>query len=185
MTSLPKILWLLLINGMTFIGIVIPWAKSAQALACVEDSELSLSTPAKYSRQKAYRMGAMCPHCGEQASFCELLDEDTKERFAAPFVRIQRFSRGFVMTRLWEKGAFLRRFTSLAKSIARWRIVPFFVQLILVRRNPLWLLERIKGRGQIARVSFVTSCPHCNRRLRVNLTRGSFEPGIGHEMGAK
>jgi hypothetical protein len=150
----------------------------------VEDAELNASTLAKDSGQTAYRVEAVCPHCGKQVKFYEMLDADTKARLGSNSTRVRGLSRG-VMVWPWRKDVFLRGLTNTAKRVARWRVVPFLVQMVLMRRSPFWLLARVKGRGKIARTSFLTGCSQCNRYVRINLTPRVFASGITNGTDAR
>ena len=125
---------------------------------------------ALYYKKAIYKIGAKCPHCGKESYYRELLIdncvsvEDSKE-----------------MLNKWSSpGVFLRSVVGLSankynipKIIAKGAVL-FMVSF---RHSLFKTLKPLIGESEFI-PSFTTGCPHCNKRIRVNIPSGRVEHGF-------
>ncbi len=154
--------WLAKLNGVAW---TFPWVRSVNAFSSAEEPEAARNTFAAYTGQKLYEVQARCPHCDGEARYRELL----REQDGNPSISEGQKPSG----RLFERAARLLSKIATVYCREHKHLLKYFknkISIILERQRVVSLLDRIKGRGTIAALSFITGCPHCNKRFRINIT---------------
>jgi anaerobic magnesium-protoporphyrin IX monomethyl ester cyclase len=164
MTSMPEALWRWSIYATEYLGAVYPWDRVADASSCTAEP----GGGGRYAAETGtalHRIEVTCPHCGAPVQYRELLPTAAARGSAAAALRLAaEVARSPVPLT-----AALRAVLPL---VSRQRSFALLVQAFLMRGRLLPLLDRLRGRGgHAAAYSFVTGCPRCRRRLRVNLPR--------------
>jgi hypothetical protein len=172
MTSIPDRLWIPIADRLDYLGTSFPWVKSTEALRFVKEPESASNPMVLHSGQSIWQVWARCPHCGSEVSYRQPLD-NIQEKQAGSFFAISRKLFLRILESYRQRSKSIRTvfynllifILQLPQRMVR-KITPFFI----VRRHPIFkLLDRLEAGDKRAPLSFITGCPHCNKRFRLNL----------------
>lgn len=159
MTSMPDKLWLPWIHLMFFLASSFPWAKSTNALRCIEELETADNPMAYHSGKLMYKIWAKCPYCSKDVYYRELLAAKSKK--AASFLLVFRQ----VILRI--NAVSRNKLTRILLRLGIKNAVLYFLSF----RHPLFkLLKIIISNKTNAATFFVTGCPSCNKRIKIYIS---------------
>lgn len=166
MTSMPDILWFSWLEKLIILGDLLPWAKSTVALRYAKELEPVNNAMALHLGMTIWHVWAQCPYCGKETYHREMLADTQRSqknrnlfsRITEAYRRESKASRSSLYNQLV-------CFRGLSRIILK-KIISFFFDLT----QPIFkLLRPLMVKEKRAPLSFVTGCPHCNKRIRVNI----------------
>jgi len=178
-TLMSDRLWMLWSRKMGSLGRSFSWVKSSDALSCRKYNGTGINPMTINYGQYVWNVSARCPHCENEVHFRELLGT-TAQKKADTYVRTEgHFFHRIVKFYHRNKktgDSFLSNFLGFVFKLTR-RIGEKFAAVLM---EPIiqWLNAGIfkslqplmPHEGQKhAPNSFVTGCPSCNKRFRVNI----------------
>ena len=157
-TSMPDKLWLPWAHLMLFLARSWPWAKSTNASFCIQERDTADNPVISHSGKSIYEVGAKCPYCGKDVYYRELLGKAKEKKAPSFFVAFRQ-----LVLRISE--VFRDEWTKIVVKI----FVKSAFLYLLSFRHPLFRLIKpvLPDRGGAP--CFVTGCPHCNKRIRINI----------------
>jgi len=159
MTTMPDKLWLPWIYLAYYLGLSFLWAKSTNASRCIAERETADSPMVGHCKRLIYKIWARCPYCGQDVFYRELLAGRGKEKQAFAFFAASR--------------KIILKITGLFRSDLNRIMLKLCVKnavfYLLNFRHPLFKLLKVVIADGGGAPSFVTGCPHCNKRIRINL----------------
>ncbi len=177
LTSIPDDLWFPWIKRLQMLGSLFAWEKSADAFSVAKESETVHHSNAFYSGKTIWNVGAKCPHCGKEGHYRELLESNEKKQDVSFFGTFRhlffRFRQGYGCEKDTRRSALSNFWNYAVKRLLR--ILKYvrhrLVFHIFYRKHPLFkLLEPLGVNEREAPLSFVTGCPYCRKRFKINLT---------------
>jgi radical SAM superfamily enzyme YgiQ (UPF0313 family) len=167
MTRMPDRLWFPWAYLVIYLWRFFQFVKSTDATSCIIDEDATNDRIAKYYKQAVYKIWAVCPHCGKEGLYREILADPRKS--AADKQNILTSIKSFPL-----------RFVGL--SINKYNVPKIILSggfwLLLGLRNPLLkTLKPLLGEREFSR-SFTTGCQHCNKRIKVNVQEACIEHGF-------
>lgn len=154
MTVMPSFLWLPWMIALMYLGNLFLWVKSVDGISCQKVTELVDNPIALSYGTQIYEIGAVCPFCSQKFYYREFLgSQKLKHAFSFSFVQ----------------SIFFKYLTRFRKS--RWfnALFHFGIYLVSFWHLPFKWLFYLRREGHTLSPSIVTGCPHCNKRLRINL----------------
>ena len=154
MTVMPSFLWLPWMIALMYLGNLFLWVKSVDGISCQKVTELVDNPIALSSGTQIYEIGAVCPFCSQKFYYREFLgSQKLKQTFSFSFVQ----------------SIFFKYLTRCRKS--RWfnSLFHFGIYLVSFWHLPFKWLFYLRREGHTLSPSIVTGCPHCNKRIRINL----------------
>ncbi len=170
MTSMPDRLWLPWIYSLSFLAGWFLWVKSTNATRYVEETESIDSPMVSHYGKSIWKVWAKCPHCGKEVCYREMLGKvETAGKIESKKVLSFLGTFGLTPSKVIEalRSRRTRRLLGLGIKIA-------VFSLLYCRHSLFRLLKPILAeRSEVP--FFVTGCPHCNKRLKINLPINAFE----------
>jgi radical SAM superfamily enzyme YgiQ (UPF0313 family) len=165
MTSMPDELCERWADRVSYLAQSFSWVKSGDALSCAKELESVNNPMVLHSEKFIWRVEAKCPHCNKEARYRELLGFPKVKQIDSPRPGLKKHI--LRIARVYRREKTVGRFFKLLFKKLFW----YFVTL----RHPLFkLLKPLELKGGQSPVSFVTGCPHCNKRFRVNIPVANF-----------
>lgn len=168
MTSMPDILWFSWIEKLVILADSFPLAKSTVALRYTQELESVNNTMALHLGMMMWNVWSKCPYCDKEMHHRELLVDATRSpkdknlffRITEAYRKESKASRSFLYNQLV-------CFIGLSRRILK-KIISFLLNFT----HPIFkLLRPLIVKEERAFVSFVTGCPYCNKRIRVNIPK--------------
>ena len=166
MTTMPNRLWFPWTYLAIYLSKFFQFVKSTNASYCIKDMEAMNDPIALYYNKAIYKIGATCPHCKKESYYRELLTDNVGSAMDTKNSNIRLFL-----------SAFLRRIVGLsANKYNIPKIIAKGAVLFLVSfRHPIYkTLQPLIGEKEFI-PSFTTGCPHCNKRIKINIPIGNVE----------
>lgn len=169
MTLMPDRLWFGWVDFAGFWFNRFSWVKSSDAAHFVEETESIGSPMVSYYGKSIWKIWARCPHCGKEVFCREMVAklENTGELKSK-----KSFSFFGRIGWLFSKVIKLLHNKNSRKTLALY--VRGALYSLLGFRHPLFRTVKIILPDKSGVPSFITGCPHCNRRFRINLPPSLF-----------
>ena len=172
MTSMRDKVWLPLVDSIVSFGGLFPWVKSVYPSHYEVDSEASQSPLVLCTGKQIYKIWTKCPHCGE--------DIYSRELLALGEVRKSEVIRKSGVAREAKHPSSIKQFITTAQLTkqAVGKAARLASLYYLSFRNPIYRLLKSSVRNRkhdlfvdsfFTTVFFVTGCPHCSRRIKINI----------------
>ncbi len=156
MTSNSRLWWIIWILALDYFGGLHLWVKSAVPVSCELLPEASENPVVRHYGMQLYKIGVVCPYCGQKVYCQEMLNRgETAQVFA-----ISRKKAG-IISWLWRLRT-RKWFFSCCCAGA-------FIASLFVK--PFKLLLYLKNREPFDTAEILTGCPHCNKRLRLKVNQ--------------
>ena len=164
MTTIPNRVFFPWMYLMIYLLRFFRFAKSTNASKWTIDSEAANDSIALYYKKAIYEIWAKCPHCAKEGYFRELLVDN---RVIAAGANKSGFS----------LEAFIMRVVGLSAN--KYKTPQLILKggllfLISFRRPIFKTLKPLLGDSEFTQ-SFTTGCPHCNKRITVNISTDSVK----------
>lgn len=158
MTSMPDKLWLPWVYLLYFLAKSWPWAKSTNASFCIEETETADNPMVSHAGKLICKLGAKCPYCGKDVYYRESLGKAKEKKALSFFVAFRQ-----LVLRITE--VFRNELTKIVLKL----LIKTAFSYLLSFRHPLFKLLKpvLPDRG--GALYFVTGCPHCNKRIKINI----------------
>ena len=168
MTLMPDTLWLPWISLMVFLARFFSWTKTTNALLCVEDKGKVDNPIASHSGQLIYKIQARCPYCGRDIYYRELLGRARRNKTLS----FSGVCRQLILktTRTLHNRLIKMWLKLFIKNV-------FFYSLSF--RHSLFRLFKTVMADKGWSLFFITGCPHCNKRIKINTPIMDFSSQFG------